>query len=374
MLLSRWFRRRRPAPTFRPMLLVLEDRTVPSGFGSHHFTPGPAAHLQVVVPENVQSGSPFTVRVVATDASNHPATGYDGTVTLSLQTTDSNATLPNPYTFTASDHGTHLFQVTLGALGSQTILVSGTPSSTATTPLINSSATTTVQPAPQLSQLLVLTPEQTLTGVPTRVTVVALDAAGHPLKNFTGTVSLATSDTNATGLPASYTFTTADHSRHSFQVSFQTADTPPDQTTVTATSGSITNQASLTVTSATTVTHFRMVALPVALTGSLAPVMIVALNAANQVVKGYTGTVTFTSTDTAATVSDTKSGTQTSLATFTYTFTTADSGRHLFWVTFGTTGKQTLSVNDQSANVTSSSDFWVLGGHVHSSASPGHHG
>lgn len=361
MLFKRWLHRNQPITPFRPTLLELEDRLVPSGVSFQHASPGAAAQLRVIVPENVVSGKSFNMQVIATDASNRVATGYSGTVTLALQTADSTAILPGPYTFTTRDHGQHSFQVTLAAQGSQTILASGTPSSTASTPLITGSATTTVQAAPVLSRLLVVTPEETVVGVPTRVIVSAQDSAGHVLKNFTGSVALGTSDTSATGLPAAYTFTTNDRGTHSFQVKFQTPNTPLAQTTVTATSESITGQASLTVQSATTVTHFRVLALPVALAGFGTPVQIVALNAANQVVTGYTGTVVFTSTDTAATASASRTGTQTSLATFTYSFSTSDNGRHLFWVDFGTTGKQTLTVTDQSSTATSSADFRVFG-------------
>src|SRR5690348_17316806 len=104
MLFSRRLRaRRRPTPDFRPAVLRLEDRTTPSGFG----TPGPATHLQVIVPETTRPDRSFDVIVEALDASNHPAFGYTGTVALSLGTPDSGAKVPGPYTFTASDFGFH---------------------------------------------------------------------------------------------------------------------------------------------------------------------------------------------------------------------------------------------------------------------------
>ena len=148
--LARWFRRNTHNPAARPSgtgpaiaqrrcslhLESLEDRTLLSA-GFHDFgrggfaagfafaargyeyenasTSGPAAHLEVIVPENVTAGNAFNVTVEAEDASNHLATGYTGTIHFSLGSTDAGATLPADYTFTASDHGKHTFQVTLSA-------------------------------------------------------------------------------------------------------------------------------------------------------------------------------------------------------------------------------------------------------------------
>jgi len=363
MLFSRWFRRgRRPTPTFQPTLLVLEDRTLPSSI-SFFPPPGPATHLQVIVPENVQSGKAFNVLVEAEDASNRLATSYTGAVTLSLGTADPGATLPSSYTFQASDHGEHLFQVTLVATGSQTILASGTLPGTTPAKTITGSAVTMVNPAPVFSQLLVVTPEQAAVGVPTRVTVEALDAAGHMLPSYAGTVTLSTSDTAATGLPATYTFVGSDHGEHTFKVTFETGVAAGTPTTVTASVNSITDQASLTVYPATTVTHFGVFALPVSLLNTPTPVYIEALNASNQVVTGYSDEITLGSSDTAAKASATMSGTPALLSAFSYTFTTSDEGSHLFWVTFGTSGQQSLTVTDTTTKVTSSINIQVINLH-----------
>jgi hypothetical protein len=399
----------RPLHCYRPVLQLLEDRTVPSGFGrgfpsSLLPAAGPATHLQVIVPEDVQSGSSFTVLVEAEDASNRLATGYTGTVTFSLGTPDAGATLPAAYTFTASDHGVHRFTVTLNAAGSETINATGTIASGT----IKGSATTTVTPAPVATQLLVITSEQAATGVPTNVTVEALDAAGHVIPNYTGTITLTSSDTKATGsatqggtqtaLPLTYTFTASDHGRHTFQLTFGTGSTTGTTTTVTATStasggsSSITGSASLTVFPATTVTHFDI--LPghgagngfglgglggflgeladfldglgfgrghVAVAGSPKAVTIEALNAANQVVTGYTGTITLTSSDTAAVASATSGGTTSPLSSFQYTFTASDNGSHTFYVTFNTTGQQTLTATDAAnSSATGSTNVRVV--------------
>ncbi|HWY85308.1 MAG TPA: hypothetical protein VNX28_01215 [Gemmataceae bacterium] len=362
MFFSRWLRaKNRSGRTrdFRPALDALEDRTLPSGFGFHFLPPpGPAATLLVEVPNSVQSGTPFTVKVEALDSANHLATGYAGTVTLSLGTADANATVPAAYTFLAADHGEHFFKVTLAATGSQTIDASGTPPSGTTA--ITGSAGTTVLPAPTLANLLVVTPEQAAVGVPASVKVEALDGSGHLLKNFTGTVTLSTSDTAATGLPATYTFTAPNGGTHTFQVTFETGVAAGTPTTVTATDGTVTNQAALTVYPATTVTHFGIESAGIFATkGNQTPVTVVALNAANQPVTGYLGTVSFSSPDTTATTASTKDGTYTSLGTFSYTFLASDNGSHRFYINFDAGGMQSLTVTDTAANLSATTQIWV---------------
>jgi len=316
--------------------------------------------LQVTVPENVQVGQTFDVVVTAEDASNRVATGFDDTVSLSSSDPTATGTatlgstlaaLPLSYPFVASDHGVHIFQVSLTKQGSDSVQASDMTSTT----VMLGSASTTVNPAPTLAQLVVVTPETAAVGVPTRVVVEALDGSGHVLRNFNGTVTLMTSDASpaVTGLPSTYTFVASDHGVHSFQVTFQTPDPSSSMpTTVTATDGSVTDQASLLVYPATTATHFAIFAEGPAVAGSVTEVVVKALNASNQVVTGYDGTVTLGSSDMTATASATSGGTQTALSTFSYPFSATDAGVHTFYVTFGTTGPQTLTVGDGSATGT----------------------
>jgi len=104
------------------------------------------------------------------------------------------------------------------------------------------------------------------------------------------------------------------------------------------TTSSIAGQEALTVEAVGSVTHFGVVALGPAVAGFPTPVLVVALDASNNVVAGYTGTVHFTSTDGSATLPA------------DYTFVAADNGSHLFWVTFATAGNQTLTATDTASS------------------------
>ncbi len=371
MLFSRWFQsRRQPRQSFRPAIHYLEDRTVPSGLHMSAPMPGPATSLEVVVPEHVTSGQSFKVLVEVEDASNHLATGYTGSVSLTSPT-DTSATLPTAYTFGPSDHGEHWFQVTLVATGSETIDATGTlPASTST---IVGHATTEVYPAPVATTVVVTTPETAAVGVPTRVTVEIEDQSGHLLRNYTGAVTLSSNPTGtgtaqrhttAAPLPITYTFTAEDHGQHTFEVTFATGVATGTATTVTASAAtgattSIIGTASLNVYPATTVTHFGIWTSPLAVVGSPTPVFVEALNASNQVVTGYTGTVSFSSSDTGATISATSGGTAAALTGFTYGPFTA--GKHEFWVTFSAAGQPTLTVADTtSTSVTGSTQVNVV--------------
>jgi hypothetical protein len=85
-------------------------------------------------------------------------------------------------------------------------------------------------------------------------------------------------------------------------------------------------------------THFGFVKLSGSKVGAPVEVVLVALNAQNQVVTNYTGAVQFTSTD--------------SQASFpaNYTFTPDDGGQHHFFITFEATGDQTLTATDVNDN------------------------
>jgi hypothetical protein len=176
-----------------------------------------ATHFEILVKPQVYAGEETQVVVVALDASNHVVKDYTGTV--SLASSDANATLPASYTFTASDNGIHVFDLTMGSTGSQTLSATDNSNNALT-----GSISITVNPTQVATHFEVLARHAAFSGSPEQVMVVALDASNNVVQNFTGTVSLTSSDANAK-LPASYTFTTADRGVHIFSVTLSTMGT-----------------------------------------------------------------------------------------------------------------------------------------------------
>ena len=349
-MFSRWFHSSKKTPSsYKPAVCVLEDRTVPSGFRpswSGWFNPpapGPATQLEVEAPRNVKVGQSFFVEVEAKDVNNRLATGYLGTAHFSLALTDTGATVPLNYQFTAGDHGSHWFNFTLTATGTQTITAADT-----LTPSITGSSATIVNPAPTATHFRVLSPQYVTAGVPVTMTVVALDQYGHVATGYVGTVAFTSTDPNAAvPILANYGFVAGDHGQHTFQVTLPTAG-PQTFTATDTTTVSITGQTSVTVEAVGSVTHFGLYSLGFASPGTPTAVLLVALDANNHAVAGYTGTVHFTS-------SDASLG-----ALADYTFLPGDNGRKIFSVTFNTVGHQTLTATDTvTASITANANVKV---------------
>lgn len=178
--------------------------------------------------------------------------------------------------------------------------------------------------------LRILMPPQVRAGVPINVTAVAVDAAGKQLRSFNGSATVASSDP-AANLPMIEVMFR--NGRASFQVSLATAG----QQSVTVTSlgeTPVSGTASTRVAAQPTVTSFLIAMPPRVVTGTPVNVGIVALDAARRPVPGYSGTVTLSSNDSAATLPE------------SVTFL---NGRASARVTFATAGSQSLSVRGGAA-------------------------
>lgn len=293
-----------------------------------------ATHFGLSIARNSDAGASSPVYVVALDASNRVVANYAGTV--QFTSSDSAATLPDNYTFKTSDRGRHLFQVTFATTGSQTVMATDTSTSSLT-----GSVTTNVTPPAVVTHFFVQTAEDAQVGQPVSVLVTALDASNHIVTNYAGTVQLTSSDKGAT-LPAAYTFLAGDHGRHAFQVTF--AATGSQTLTATDTSDStIIGSVSTNVEPAAVATHLAVSIERNVQSGAAASVVVAALDASNHIVPNYVGTIQFTSSDTGATLPS------------AYSFAAGDHGRHVFQVTFATTGSQTLTATDSADSTISGS-------------------
>jgi hypothetical protein len=159
---------------------------------------------------------PITVRAV--DAFGNTVTGYKGKV--HFTSTDTQATLPVDYNFTAADAGTHAFNVGLhtatksGATWSVSVVDTALATSLATVPgfeVVNGA----------VAKIVLNPPSNVTAGAPFTLKVTVVDAWGNPVKNYFGTIHFADSVAEL-GLPPDYVFTGADAGVHVFTVTLNT--------------------------------------------------------------------------------------------------------------------------------------------------------
>ena len=176
-------------------------------------------------------------------------------------------------------------------------------------------------------------------GASFNVTVTAENSSGVTDPGYTGTIHFSSSDVQA-GLPANFTFTAADDGTYTFPVTLKTAGS--QSVTATDTSNSaITGTLSGITVSPAAVSQFVLSGLSSSATAGVGQTLsVTAKDAYGNVATGYTGTVTFTSSDSQA------------ILPSSTTFTTANGGVHSFAITFETPGTQSVTVTDKSSGIT----------------------
>jgi len=93
--------------------------------------PAAASQFLISAPASVRSGKAFSLTITVQDAYGNVVTGYTGTI--HFTSTDSTASLPANYTFTAADKGVHTFTgLVLRKKGNQTITITDTLNSSLT--------------------------------------------------------------------------------------------------------------------------------------------------------------------------------------------------------------------------------------------------
>jgi Bacterial Ig domain len=273
-----------------------------------------ATHFVISAPASATAGTSFTFTVTAEAANNNPVTSFDDTV--QITSSDGKAVLPPNAVLT---NGTGTFTITLDTAGNDTITATDTTSS------VTGNDTVAVSAA-AASQLVVNTPSSTTAGSPVSFTVTAEDPFGNTATDFSDTVHFTSSDSKAT-LPADSTLT---NGVGSFSATFDTAGnqtlTATDSTTSSITAGSDT-----IAVSAGAATQFVVSAPSSAKVGTAITVTVTAEDQFDNTATSYTGTVHFTSSDTAATLP---------------ADTTLTNGVGSVSVTFNTAGTQTVTATD----------------------------
>jgi beta-lactamase superfamily II metal-dependent hydrolase/DNA/RNA endonuclease YhcR with UshA esterase domain len=285
-----------------------------------------ATHFSLTAPASATVGVPFNVTVTALDAANAPVTGYAGTVHF---TSSNGATVPADYTFVPGDNGSHVFSFTLNAGGAQTL--------TAEEGSISGSANITgITVATHFG---VTAPASVQVGAPFNFTVTALDAADAVVTGYTGTVHFTSS--NGANMPPDYTFVAGDNGSHTFSATL----TNTGSQTIGAEDGSIIGSASINGTATppppAVVTHLQLTPSSSTATGPIT-ITVSALDASNNVVPSYTGTIHWTSTPAMTLPAD-------------YTFVAGDNGVHTFNVTVPASGGPfTVSATDTATAISGS--------------------
>lgn len=330
---SRRIRRRRPTGGRTGFLERLERRAVLDG-GSLFppflpplrdnvvVAPPPAAvaGLKVMLPANVPNGLPAMARIAAVDAAGMPVFGFSGSVTIS--SSDAAASLPATVKLVG---GSAVVPVTFRTAGSQTLTATDAADSGR-----SATATTTVAAPLAATTLTVLLPAQTRAGLPTMVTVLAVDASGRPVPTFSGTASVASSDAGAALPLVEVIFR---NGRATFQATFATAGAQT-LTVSTLSDPKVSGTASTTVSAQPTVASFAVVMPPRVLAGTSVTASVFAMDANRRPIRGYEGTATVTSSDPAA------------ILPASVTF---QNGRAMMQVTLATVGNQSVSVRGGTA-------------------------
>ena len=287
-------------------------------------------------PSSAQAGVAFSITVKAETSGGQTVPGYRGTVQFS--SSDSAATLPANYTFTAADAGVHTFSATLVNLNTQTITVADANNSNITP----GQATIVVGPGPASQFAITATSPQTA-GTPFTFMVTAQDQFGNTASGYTGIVHFTSSDPKAV-LPTDTTLTSG---AGTFFATLKTAGNETLRATDTV-SSSITGSGNVTVVAAAA-SQFAFVVPATAKQGSPFSFRLTAEDPFGNVAPSYRGTVTFTSSDGSAT------------KPANYTFVAGDNGIHVFSATLNTLGGQTLTATDSGNSIAKTSGTITVG-------------
>ena len=278
-----------------------------------------ATHFKVTTAGATGTGAPFNFTVTALDNQGNTVTGYTGTV--HFASSDSGATLPANHSLT---NGKGTFSATLATSGTQTI--------TATD--VTTSSVTGSCDALAATHLGISGPGSAAAGSGSGFTITALDAYNSTVTGFVDNVQFTSSDSLA-GMPSGKAQLVSGVGV--FSAGFLT--TGSQSLTVTDTSSTTTNgTTSVTVTSPG-LDHFALNATVPTATAGVATIFTITAQDqfANSVGSGYTGTIHFTSSDTAAALP---------------ADATLVSGTGVFSATLNTAGDQSIYVSDPASTST----------------------
>ncbi len=257
--------------------------------------PGPAAKLLVTTEpvSSVAAGTAFGFVVTAEDQYGNLATGFNGNVTISLESGPSGATLTGTTSAAATGGVADVSGLILTKAGTNyTLQVSGQVSGTALTAATTTAITVTPLAASQF--VISSQPPSTVTaGSPFGLQITAEDKYGNQATAFHGSVAVSLSHNPGTGVLSGTLISQA--SSGVAQFSALQLDTAGSPYTIAASNGTLTSPPStpITVTPSTATTLIVYIPPPTTMTsGSQFGLAIAALDQYGNLATGYTGSVT----------------------------------------------------------------------------------
>ena len=289
-----------------------------------------ASSLSVIgLPASATAGTNLQFSITAFDPFGNVAVAFADTIQFSSG--DNQAALPTAYSFTAADHGTHLFSATFKTAGNQSLV-----GQDAANGLISCQTGILVSAAAASRLALSGLPASATAGANLLFSLTAFDPFNNIADSFGGTVHFSSDDSQA-ALPVAYLFTAADHGTHVFSATLKTAGSQ-NVTALDAGNSLTTGQTGILV-SAAAASRLALSGLPASATaGANLQFSLTALDPFNNIADSFGDTVHFSSSDARATLPA------------NYTFSAADRGSYQFSASQMTAGAETLTVTDASAS------------------------
>ncbi|WP_375765809.1 hypothetical protein NR798_29400 [Archangium gephyra] len=307
----------------------------------------PAILLSGTGPATAGDAASFTATVK--DTFGNTVTGYRGTVDFS--STDSRAALPAAYTFTETDSGTRTFSATFKTAGAQSITVKDSALAEVT-----GSGAFSVSAAAASACDISDVPATAIAGTAFPVRVTVRDAFDNTVSGYSGTVAVTSTDSNpSAAMPEAVAYVPA-KDQGSRLFSAKLAGSGGQMLTATDVAGGWSCKASVTINPAAPRIH---VALPGDTNAGYPVTAVVSVKDTYGNPISYAGSLTFSSSDTAATLPG------------TLTLTGGESGTSTVSATFNTLGAQELKATLVGDASLSGAGTTAVHGLVYTDPTPG---
>ena len=325
-------------------VINVNDTAAPSVAGNQNsitVTAGSPNRLVVLGPSTATAGTAISPNILVLDAYGNVAVSYTGTVRITSNDPNPNATMPANHMFTGTDAGRYVYSngATLLTAGTTTLTASDTSATVA-----SGQGNVTVIATTVASLAMSASPNSVVAGTAVTLVVQAVDAYGNPNATYTGTVYLSSTDAAASFVQNPVNFTTSNNGSVTLP-----ANIVMRTSGVRMLFGRDSSNASLTASANVTVSPnvvSQAIFGPPTIVNSTATfsTTLSAADAYGNINPSYVGTMTITSTD--------PSGTPFSTTPNSVVFTSANAGtKTLSTCSLPTVGYQTVTAIDSNLNI-----------------------